>query len=357
MSTNSNTPNTSEEVDLGQLFKLIGNAFDRFFNFFITIFKNIFLAFVWLVFFIKKRIIVLVLAGIFGFVYGLLNSKSAAPKYESAVTVVQNYPTGENLYNSVSYYNDLVKQGDFQTLGAVLNLDESKAESILSFQVEPVVSENDKLLAFNNYIKRLDSLASTKIEYEDFLLNNEDYTHKYQQVKISSTQRNSFKSVFESIVESINSNPFFINEQNKDITELNKTKEGLELALVKSDSLQSTYKRVLEQGLNSDKASEIGITFEGSGETDKTKEYELYQSDLKLRSQLVDIDRELLNKQYIIEAISNKQDSGFASNTKNIFGNDFSVKLYFTVVLFLLAFIALLGLEFFKFIEKYNTTV
>ena len=128
MSTNSNTPNTSEEVDLGQLFKLIGNAFDRFFNFFITIFKRIFLAFVWLVFFIKKRIIVLVLAGIFGFVYGLLNSKSAAPKYESAVTVVQNYPTGENLYISVSYYNDLVKQGDFQTLGAVLNLDESKAE-------------------------------------------------------------------------------------------------------------------------------------------------------------------------------------------------------------------------------------
>jgi len=357
MSTNSNTPNTSEEVDLGQLFKLIGNAFDRFFNFFITIFKRIFLAFVWLVFFIKKRIIVLVLAGIFGFVYGLLNSKSAAPKYESAVTVVQNYPTGENLYNSVSYYNDLVKQGDFQTLGAVLNLDESKAESILSFQVEPVVSENDKLLAFNNYIKKLDSLASTKIEYEDFLLNNEDYTHKYQQVKISSTQRNSFKSVFESIVESINSNPFFINEQNKDITELNKTKEGLELALVKSDSLQSTYKRVLEQGLNSDKASEIGITFEGSGETDKTKEYELYQSDLKLRSQLVDIDRELLDKQYIIEAISNKQDSGFASNTKNIFGKDFSVKLYFTVVLFLLAFIALLGLEFFRFIEKYKTTV
>jgi hypothetical protein len=65
----------------------------------------------------------------------------------------------------------------------------------------------------------------------------------------------------------------------------------------------------------------------------------------------------LLNKQYIIEVISNKQDSGFASNTKNIFGNDFSVKLYFTVVIFLLAFIALLGLEFFKFIEKYNTTV
>ena len=357
MSTNSNTPNTSEEVDLGQLFKLIGNAFDRFFNFIYNIFKSIFLAFVWLVFFVKKRIIILALAGISGLIIGVLKSRSLVPKYESSVTVVQNYPTGENLYNAVSYYNDLVRQGDFETLGTVLNLDTEKAESILSFQVEPVVSKNDKLLAFNDYVKKLDSLAATKIEYEDFLRNNEDYTHKYQQVQISSTQRNSFKSVFESIVESINSNPFFINEQNKDIASLNKTKEGLELALVKSDSLQSTYKRVLEQGLSSDKASEIGITFEGSGETDKTKEYDLYKSDLVLRSELVEIERELLDKQFIIETISNKQDSGFASNTKTLFGKQLSVKLYYTIVLFLLAFIVLLGLEFFKFLEKYKTTV
>jgi len=357
MSTNSNTPNTSEEVDLGQLFKLIGNAFDRFFNFIYNIFKSIFLAFVWLVFFVKKRIIILALAGISGLIIGVLKGKSSVPKYESSVTVVQNYPTGENLYNAVSYYNDLVRQGDYETLGTVLNLDTEKAESILSFQVEPVVSKNDKLLAFNDYVKKLDSLAATKIEYEDFLRNNEDYTHIYQQVQISSTQRNSFKSVFESIVESINSNPFFINEQNKDIASLNKTKEGLELALVKSDSLQSTYKRVLEQGLSSDKASEIGITFEGSGETDKTKEYELYKSDLELRKELVEIERELLDKQFIIETISNKQDSGFASNTKNLFGNEYSVKLYYTIVLFLLAFIILLGLEFFKFLEKYKTTV
>ena len=114
MSTNSNTPNTSEEVDLGQLFKLIGNAFDRFFNFIYNIFKSIFLAFVWLVFFVKKRIIILALAGISGLIIGVLKGKSSVPKYESSVTVVQNYPTGENLYNAVSYYNDLVRQGDYR---------------------------------------------------------------------------------------------------------------------------------------------------------------------------------------------------------------------------------------------------
>ena len=172
MSTNSNTPNNSEEVDLGQLFKLIGNAFDRFFNFIRSIFTHLFLAFVWFVLFLKKRIIILALAGISGLIIGSLSSKTAPPKYKSSVTVVQNYPTGENLYNSVGYYNDLLKQRDYETLGSVLNLDLEKTKSILIFDVQPVVSSNNKLLAFNKYMKQLDSLAATKIDYEDFLVKN-----------------------------------------------------------------------------------------------------------------------------------------------------------------------------------------
>ena len=51
MSTLPNTPNNSEEVDLGQLFKLIGAAFDRFFNFIYRIFKAPFLRFYLVCFF------------------------------------------------------------------------------------------------------------------------------------------------------------------------------------------------------------------------------------------------------------------------------------------------------------------
>ena len=360
MSTNSNIPNNSEEVDLGQLFKLIGNVFDRFFNFILRIFKNLFLAFVWAILLIKKRIIILALATISGLIIGALSKKTVAAKYESSVTVVQNYPTGENLYNSVGYYNDLLKQKDFETLGVVLNLDLERTKSILTFDVEPVVSKNQKLLAFNEYIKQLDSLAATKIEYEDFLDNNEDHTHKYQQIKIESSERNSFKSVFENIVESINLNPFFLNEQRKDVVELNNTKEALKLALTKSESLQDTYKRVLEQGIDDEKTSkpsEIGITFEGSSEVEKTKEYDLYQSDLELRSQLVEIERELLDKQYIVEMISNKQDSGSASTTNTIFGIELNSTLFLGVIAFLVALSVLFGIEFLKFAEKFKTSV
>ena len=357
MSTNPNTPNNSEEVDLGQLFKLIGNAFDRFFNFVKSIFMGLFLAFVWFVFFTKKHIIILVLAGITGVVIGYLSTSTSEAKYQSSVTLVQNYPIGENLYSSVGYYNDLLKQSDYKILAEALNLDEEKANSILSFNVKPVVSENQKLLAFNDYMKGLDSLAATKIEYEDFLKNNEDYTHTYQQISIESTQRSNFKSVFENIVKTINSNPFFVNEQRKDIAELNRRKDALELALVKSDSLQNTYKRVLEMNSKSDKSSEIGITFEGSTAIEKTKEFDLYQSDLELRAELVEIERSLQDKAYIVEMISNKQDSGFANTDKVLFGKELSVKLYYAVLFFLGAFIILLGLEFLKFLETYKKSI
>jgi len=359
MSTNSNTPNNSEEVDLGQLFKLIGNVFDRFFNFIGRIFKNLFLAFVWVIFFIRKQIIILALATTFGLLTGFFSTKTSAPKYESSVTVVQNYPTGENLYNSVGYYNDLLRQQDYETLGAVLDLDLEKTKSILNFNVEPIVSENDRLLAYNEYIMQLDSLAAYKIEYEVFLLNNQDYTHKYQQIRIESSERNTFKSVFENIVESINLNPFFIKEQRKDIVELNLRKKALEKALDESKKLQDTYKKVLEQGINSDqaKSSEIGITFEGSSKVEKTKEFDLYQSDLDLRAQLVEIERELLDKQYIVEMISNKQDSGSASTTKILLGIELNPAIYYAILAFLAAMLILFGIEFLRFIEKYKTSV
>jgi hypothetical protein len=53
-----------EEVDLGQLFVMIGNAFNRFFQFIASIFKNLFFGFVWVVFFVKKHTVVFSIAAV-----------------------------------------------------------------------------------------------------------------------------------------------------------------------------------------------------------------------------------------------------------------------------------------------------
>ena len=357
MSTNSNEPSKPKEVDLGQLFKLIGDAYDRFFNFFINIFKTIFLAFVWLIFLIKKRIFVLLSVATLGFLIGTIAPKFSPLKFESSAVVAQNYPTGENLYNLTEYYNNLVKQKDYEALGQALAIDTEKTKKILSFDVKPLFSGNDNIVAFNEFLLEIDTLASPPIVYKDFLENLEDHSYKYQKISIQSTLKSSFKLALSNIVKTISLNPHFVNEQKKDIIELTKTKTSFELALVKSDSIQSTYKRVLERELISNNASENGIIFEGSSKTKITREYELYLSDLQIREKLIEVERDLLDKQYIIETISNKRDSGLSSNTKNLFGAELPMSLYTAALFFLLVFAVLLALEFSRFIEKFRTQV
>ncbi|GAA4967609.1 hypothetical protein [Algibacter aquimarinus] len=353
MSKDLPQPQQNEEVDLGQLFKLIGNAFDRFFKFIGSIFNKIFLAFVWLVFFVKKHIIKIAIAAIIGVGWGFYFEKTSSPVYKSYVTIKQNYDTGENLYNSIAYYNDLVKQQDYNTLKNVLGFKSDEASSILSFEIESVVSENEKLQAFDRYIKTLDSVAASKIEYETFLENNKDYTHEYQQITIKAETRNNFKAVFDNIVKAIESNEYFKREQEKDLAELNNRQEALKEALVKSDSLQNTYKKFLEKSINS-KNAELGITFEGNSDKDKTKEYDLYLNDLELRREIVEIERKKADKELIVEILSSKQDSGSVDNRMELFGLPISPKIYYGVLLTFLTFFFLLAFRFLKFLEKYK---
>ena len=353
MSTKNNSQ-PSEEVDLGQLFKMIGNAFQRLFQFIGSIFYRLFLAFVWLVFFLKKRAVVFLTVAVVGLAIGLFLDKTSPPTYKSSITVKQNYPTGENLYGSISYYNGLISDADYDVLGRVLVVSGDISKDIIGFEVEPVITDNDRVIMFDKYITGLDSLAASKVEYEVFIKNIEDQKHRNQQISIKSKTRANFKAVFSNIVENINSNPFFKNEQAKDILELKQSKAALEQALAQSDSLQRTYKRVLEQQIDAKSSSEIGITFEGNSDKDKTREFDLYKNDIELRRELVAIERQLNDVENIIDTISGKQESGFVDNKKELLGISFNMKYYYSVLFIILTFLLLLGTEFLKFLDKYK---
>jgi hypothetical protein len=353
MST-TNTPQPSEEVDLGQLFKMIGNAFQRLFQFIGSIFNKLFLAFVWFIFFIRKRAVILLIAAVAGLVLGLILDKTSPPTYKSSITVKQNYATGENLYGSVDYYNSLLNDGDYEVLGRILGLKKNISEEIIGIEIEPVITDNDRVVMFDKYISGLDSLAASKVEYEEFVENIEDYKHQLQQISIKSKTRANFKNVFDNVVGDINTNTFFVNEQAKDLTELNQQKAALEQSLAQSDSLQRTYKRVLEQQIESKSTSETSITFEGNNDKNKTHEFDLYKNDIELRREIVQIQRKLKDKQNIVEIISGKQDSGFVDDTRELLGLTLSSKRYYLVLFTILAFIILLGIEFLKFLEKYK---
>ena len=346
--------NPSEEVDLGQLFKMIGSAFTRLYKFIGSIFNHFFLAFVWLVFFVKKRIIILSAAGFLGLIAGTALDLSLPPTYKSTLSIKQNYETGENLYESINYYNGLLKDKDYKILGELLGLTEKATKEIVGFDIEPIITDNEYLVMFNSYIGDLDSLAASKIEYKEYVKNIREYKHRYQQISIKSKTRPDFKGVFSNIINNIETNAFFVNEQAKDILELQETKQAIEISLAQSDSLQQTYKRVLESPKDPQSNAEIGITFEGANESEKTKEFELYKNDIELRERIVKIQRELKDKENIIDMISSKQDNGFEDDTKEFLGLDIPFRIFYLVLALTVVFVVMLGKEFLTFLENYK---
>lgn len=357
MSKDLPQPQQSEEVDLGQLFKLIGNAFDRLFRFIGHIFNKLFLAFVWLIFFIKKHFIKFVIAGVVGIALGILLEKTSEPVYKSYITVKQNYKTGENLYNSIAYYNDLVMQEDVNALEKILSVEPGVASSILDFEIKSIITENQKIKEFDSYLKTLDTTLAKTIEYKTYLQNSEDYNHRYQQITIKSKERHNFNNIFDKVVHNANTSDYFLREQEKDLNDLNNRELALKVALAKSDSLQTTYKRVLEKVLDGKSSTATSITIEGANEKDKTKEYDLYLNDIQLRRELVEIEREKEDKKEIVEIVSSTQDSGTVDDKKEIFGFAVSPKIFYATILMFLTFIVLLGLQAIKFLERYKSKI
>lgn len=349
--------NSSEEVDLGQLFKLIGNAFNKLFSFIGSLFKKLFLIFISLVFFVKKHIIKIAIAGIIGIAFGFFKEKTSKPVFESYCIVKQNYKTGEILNNSLGYFNALIKQRDSISLENSLGIQSNEASSILSFNLKSVITENERLKSYDSYIKTLDSVVALAIPYEEFIENNKDFDHQYQQITIKSRKSTNYNIVFDKIIETIRSNDYYKREQEKDIKELSNRKIALENSLIKSDSLQNTYKRVLEKSIEDVKGSEIGITFEGTNDIGKTKEFDLYLNDIRLREELVEIERELADSENIIEIVSNKQEKGFLDDKIEFLGKSMNPKLFFGILFALLTFLTLLGIQFIKYLERFKDQV
>lgn len=357
MSTNTPQPQPNEEVDLGQLFKLIGNMFDRFFKFIGGLFKKLFLAFVWLVFFIKKHIIILAVATVIGFAIGWFKEFKSEPAYKSVLTVKQNYNFGENLYSTIDYYNRLLRQEDYSTLAGVLEIDSTDVSSILNFEIEAIVSDKEKLVEFNTYTKKLDSSLVATLDYKEYLGAINDYVYELQQITILSSADSNFDKVFNGIVKSFSSNPHFKREQEKDLRQLQNREEALNAALIQSDSLKNTYKKVLENALNTSEAAQTSITIEGSDEKNKTKEFDLYLNDIELRKELVNIAREKENREFILEAVSNSRSKGFIDSSMQVFGKSISSKIFYTLVLPGLLLLGLMLLRFVKYLEKYQNEI
>ena len=290
-------------------------------------------------------------------IIGFIQFNTSDPVYQSSALIKQNYRTGENLYSTLQYYNELIAEQDSVALAESLEMSPEEASKIVSFEISTDFNDNDKLILYDEYIEEIDTSLVSMSDYKTFVENLNDYEYELQKIVARFTERGLFDKTLNGIVSNVSSIEFFKKEQQRDLKENQRSQEVIRESLERSDSLQKVYQKVLQ--INPElRENQTSITI-GTEENKEstTKEYQLFLNDLRLRRELVELEREYEDLYEIIEVISINQNTGTTYNKKSFFGLEINAKYYYAIQFLIVVAIVLLALEFLRFIEKYKSRI
>lgn len=330
-------PQQPEEVDLGQLFKLIGKTFDRFFKFIGSIFTGIFGIIILLLLFIQKHIIKLAIVAVVGFAIGFYLDWIVKPRYISTMVVEPNFNSVQQLYNNVDFYNELAKAEDSTALAEALDITKAEASTIKRFKVESYSDENQKVLLFDKFVRSLDSTTQKTINMQAYLKNFNSLDARFHTVSVVSTNNSIAKKIQPILINSISRNEYFklqkeTNDRNIELQDKLYMKQIAEI-----DSLQLLYKKVmLTEAGRPMQGTSISLGENGSKDN---KELALINKIEELKESLVELYEERANKSSIINVISDFPNKGVKQ--KGILKSYKVIVPFSMVILILLVFILL----------------
>lgn len=293
---------TSDEIDLGQLFQLIGRAVQKLFDFIRGIFKGIFKLIILLLLFIQKNFIILTISVVIGGILGFVIDTLKPEKFISKMVVEPNFNSVQQLYNNIDFYNDLAKANDSVALADALNISVSDAGTISEIFVDSYSDENQKIKLFDEFVRELDTSTVKAIDFDSYLKNFNSMDARFHQISLIGTNSYVAKKAQPAIVKSISSNDYFklqkkINDENiilQDTIIRNQLRE--------IDSLQQLYKTILVK--EADKPMQgTNINLAENGES-QNKELALVKEREGLKNLLVRLNQEKANKATILNVIS-----------------------------------------------------
>lgn len=340
MSKESPQPQPSEEIDLGQLFKLIGNAFDRFFKFIGNIFKGIFGVIILFLLFLQKNFIKLAIVGVLGLAIGFYLDLKKEPRYISTMVLEPNFNSSQQLYNNISFYNELAEAEDSTALADVFGISTREALSIKEFKVESYSDENQKVQLFDKFVTSLDTTTQKAIDMEAYLKNFNSFDARFHTISVIATDNSIAKKIQPFIIGSISRNEYFNLQKatNDDNIKLQDSLYNKQIAEI--DSLQLLYKKVMIKEVERPmQGTSINLGENGSNEN---RELALINKMEELKTGLVELNEERANKASILNVISDFPRKGV--KIKGIF-KSYKFLVPFVMLILALFVFALLSLN------------
>lgn len=300
--------NTNEELDLGYLFKILGDAFNRFFNFIGNLFKKFFNTVILFLLFIQRHFLQLVAAAVIGFLIGFYIEYSEGSRYESTMMVEPNFNSVQQLYNNIAFYNEMAESDESQALATALNISEEDASAIEEIKVESVADENQKIKLFDEFIRELDSNTIKSVKMESYLSNFNSFDARFHKIIMTTTKSNVAKKTQGAIVNSIKINNYFrlqkeVSDRNISIQDSIYRRQMVEL-----DSLQQLYNKVmLLSAKNPFSGTQINMAKE---EGTPSTELQLIKQRSLIQEELIQLYEDKASKSSIINVISDFPDRG-----------------------------------------------
>ena len=306
MSTKDNQKNPKdEEIDIGRLFQLIGRGFTKLFNAIGNLLKNLLKALIFILLFIRKHFVKFAIAAVIGFFVGYF-SEGTARTYKSEMVVSANFNSIFQLYNNITNYNNLVLQKDTVGLAKLFNIDKAEAASLKAFEINPIITENEKLSLLDKFVKKADTTSVKLIDASVYLNSLTKYNYKNHKITVNSTKNDVFKKLESTIIDNLSKNKYFKNQKKTFDNNIAFEDRDLKAQLAQIDSLRNTYKQVLlKEAEKGTPTTRIDLS---SKSNNKANEIELFKIQKDINTRLKEINTLKVEEGDIINKVS-----GFSS--------------------------------------------
>ena len=298
MSTNEMN---NEEVDLGNLFKIIGKGFKNLFNAVGQFLKSIFHYFILLLLFLRNNALKLGIAMFIGAAIGFYLDLTKPKQFSSTMIVEPNFKSAQQLYKNINFYHELVKQKDSSMLASVLKVPVNEAAKLKGFYIEPIRNENEKYQFFDDFIQEVDTSTVKNINIKEFKNAFTDYDYKYHQIKVVSLNNNIFEKLSLPIIISIENNQYFKTQKKINDENLVQNENVLIKSLQEVDTLRKIYNKVLIIEANKEA---LGTNITLAQGAKKTNEIQLFKESLELNEELIDNNKEKAETTEILNVVS-----------------------------------------------------
>ena len=299
---NSSKKSNEEEIDLGQLFSLIGKVIFSTIDLIGNIFLSIFYWGVSVLLFLKKHVIKLTIGTILGAVGGnLYQSNFKVPIFESSMTVQPNFGSAIQLYKNIDYYQNLVSQRDIERLAISLNVTTEEASKITSFKAKPYSTPNQTLLSYRRFTASLDSTTLKHLEFDEFSENQPIESFMFHIVSVTSKDKYVFGKLRSPIISSIIRNPYYDQVRKTSSLNLSSSKIAIQNSMQELDTLRDFYKDIM---VSESKKSTSGTNIYMSSTNGNDKEIVVFDKYMKMNKLLIDVNKKLTEENDIINVVS-----------------------------------------------------